>query len=579
MPLVIQRREKAMSDRRDTRLYLVMGIFFLMAALIIARLFFLQILLYDRYFARAQKLHFIEKEIPAPRGEIIVQDNNAVFPIVRNENYFLAYADPREITDNEKFIDEISLALSLSDEEWKELAQRINKKNDPYEPIKKKVTKAEAEDLKKKDIRGLHFISETYRAYPEKGIGGHILGYVDYSGAGKYGLEGYYNEELAGKPGKIRTSKDAGGKALLIGDREVENPVSGKDFILTIDRNIQFKTCEKIKDGVKTFEAKSGTAIVMNPDTGAIIAMCSFPDFDPENYSDTKDINVFNNPAIFYAYEPGSIFKVITMSLGLELKKVSPNTTYEDMGEIRIIGQKPIQNFDKKAHGIQTMTEVLEKSLNTGAVFVESLVGKKDFTKYVKDFGFGEITGTGLDTETAGNISSLDKRGDIFAMTASFGQGITVTPIQFITAFSALVNGGELMRPYIVEKVMEKGVIAQKNHPQVIRRVISENTSALISGMMVSVVEKGWDNKTKIPGYYVGGKTGTAQVAGADGKYGDKTIHSFVGFAPAYSPKVAILIKLDNPQKRAFASETTTVVFRDIVDYILRYYNISPDRK
>ncbi len=557
---------------------MLMAVFFLMCATIIYRLVDLQIFHYSEYSALAKNLHQIEKEIIPPRGSIYVKENDKLYPIVYNEDYYLVYADPRKIEDTKKFIDTIAPALGLSDEEWKDLLKRINKKDDPYEPVKKKVSKEMVEELKKKLISGVYFIPESYRKYPEKNIGGHVLGYVDYNGVGRYGLEGFYNELLAGVAGKIRSSKDAYGLSITLGDREVENPISGKDIVLTIDRNIQFKICEEIKKGVQEYQAESGSIIAMDPSSGAILAICSFPDFDPANFNTVKDINIFNNPAIFYAYEPGSIFKAITMAIGLDLKKIAPNTTYEDTGEIKIIGQKPIKNFDQKAYGVQTMTQVLEKSLNTGAVFVENLIGKKNFLKYVKDFGFGEITNVGLDSEGAGNIAPLDKRGEIYAMTASFGQGITITPIQYLAAFSTLINGGKLMKPYIVEKILNEGVVVEEIKPTVVRQVISQNASAQITGMLVSAVENGWDKKTKIQGYYVGGKTGTAQVAGSDGKYSNATTHSFAGFAPAYNPRVAIIVRLDNPKKFNFASETTTRVFKNVIEFILDYYNVPPDR-
>lgn len=577
MPLVIQKMSNTPLVRRDARLHFIMVVFFLMGAVIAYRLFDMQVLKHSAYKEQAEKLHLIEKEIKPPRGSIYVKEKDVLYPIVFNEDYYLVFADPRKIKDSSHFIDTIAPILDLGEEEWKDLLRRINKKDDPYEPIKKKVSKEKIEILKKADIEGVYFTDETFRKYPEKNIGGHILGYVDYNGEGRYGLEGFYGEFLAGLPGKIRSARDAYGESITVGEREVSSAVPGKDLVLTIDRNIQLKTCEEIKKGVETFQADGGSIIVMDPMTGAVIAMCSFPDFDPEKYNTIKDIQVFNNPAIFYAYEPGSIFKTITMAIALDLKKISPLTTYEDTGEIKIIGQKPIKNFDLKAHGVQTMTEVLEKSLNTGAVYAENLIGKNNFAKYVKNFGFGENTGIGLDSESSGNILSLDKRGEIYVMTASFGQGITVTPMQYITAFSALINGGKLMKPYIVEKVMSEGKLIEETKPQIVRQVISSNASALISGMMVSVVEKGWDKKTKVQGYYVGGKTGTAQVADSNGKYGDKTEHSFAGFAPAYNPKIAVIVNLKNPKKYKFASETTTVVFRNLAEYILHYYNIPPD--
>lgn len=577
MPLVIQKNHGNVYVK-DARLYLIFTVFIFISAALIYRLFQMQVIDYESYRERAEKLHWIEKDIPPLRGRIFVNENNIPYPAVLNDDYYFVSVDPRKIQDPAKFIDTLAPILGLDEPEWKDLLRRVSKAGDPYEPVQRKVSRAEAEKLKSSGLDGLSFEAESHRKYPEKKIGGHVLGYVDLNGSGKYGIEGYYNEILTGVPGKLRSEKDAFGQSITIGEREIIEAIPGKDLVLTLDKSIQIKTCEEIKNGVEDYLAASGSVIVMEPASGKILAMCGYPDFDPEHYNKTEDINIFNNPAIFYSYEPGSIFKVITMASALDLKKISPETSYEDTGEVKIIGQKAIRNFDLKAHGKKTMTEVLELSLNTGAVFVENLIGKSNFVKYVKDFGFGEITGVGLSAESPGNISSLDKRGEIYAITASFGQGITVTPIQYLAAFSALVNGGRLMKPYMVEKIIDGGQVAQEIKPQMIRQVISQNASSLIIGMMVSVVEKGWDAKTKIQGYYVGGKTGTAQVAGAGGKYEDDTIHSFAGFAPAYNPKFAILVKLDKPKKYRFASETSTRVFKNIAEYILQYYNIPPDK-
>lgn len=578
MPHAYMKGNSDLPGTKEARLYIIMVIFFFMGGILAYRLFTLQILRHDQYSAQAEKLHQVEKEIRPARGSIFVKEKDQIFPVVYNEDYYLVYSDPRKIQDTKKFIDAIAPVLGLEEDEWKDVLRRISNVSDPYEPIKRKVSKEKTEALKKISLNGVYYSPEPFRKYPEKKIGGHVFGYVDYNGKGNYGVEGYYNEALAGVPGAVRAAKDAFGETITVGERVVKKPVPGRDIVLTLDRNIQVATCGEIEKGVKEYEAVSGTVIVMDPRSGRILSMCSFPDFDPENYSTNTDVQVFNNPAIFYAYEPGSIFKVITMAMGLEMKKITPNSTYEDTGEIKIIGNNAIRNFDNKAHGVQTMTQVLEQSLNTGAVYVMGLVGKKNFSKYVKDFGFGDATGIELSAESSGNISSLEKKGEIYSLTASFGQGITVTPVQYLSAFSALINGGKLLRPSVVEKIFSEGKVVEEFQPEVVRQVISQNTSALITGMMVSAVEKGWDKKTKIEGYYVGGKTGTAQIAGKEGKYTDETNHTFVGFVPAYDPKVAVLVKLEKPKKFRFASETTTHIFRRIVEYILQYYNIPPDK-
>ncbi|MBI5221449.1 MAG: penicillin-binding protein 2 [Candidatus Magasanikbacteria bacterium] len=295
----------------------------------------------------------------------------------------------------------------------------------------------------------------------------------------------------------------------------------------------------------------------------------------PDSYNEVEDINYFNNPAIFYPYEPGSVFKPITMAAALDKEKVTPSATYEDTGEVKI-GPYKIRNFDKKAHGIKTMTEVLELSLNTGAMFAAEQVGKEDFVKYVKNFGFGQLTGITLDTEVSGNISSLDKKGDIYYLNASFGQGITATPLQLATAFSALANGGKLIKPYIVSEIVKPDGTLVKTWPEVIRQVISPKTSNLISGMLVSVVEKGYDKKAKVPGYYLAGKTGTAQIA-AKGGYSGEVIHTFAGYGPVSNPRFVILLRLDKPQGVAFAADTLSPLFRQLANFLINYYQIPPD--
>lgn len=564
--------------KKDARLYILFVAFFLFSAILLARLFIIQVLDKDVYTALSEKIHQRELALVPVRGEIYVYENEVPYPIVVNKDYYLVFADPRKIIDEGSLVEEIAPILGIADSEKSDLIKKLEKKDDPYEPVKKKVDSDTVETLKKLNYPGIYFIRESFRMYSEKGIGGHVLGFVDSEGAGKYGIEGFFNKELYGKSGYTRAIKDVFGSPIATEDFDIQRSVDGLDVILTIDKAIQYTSCESVKKGVEEFQAFAGSIIVMEPMTGRIIAMCSFPDFDPENFNKVQDLNIFNNPAIFYAYEPGSIFKTITFAIGIDLNKITPKTKYEDTGEIKIVGQKSIKNSDLKAYGIQTMTEALEKSLNTGAIYVVEKIGNDDFRKYVEDFGFGRITGIELSSEVAGNISSLSKRGQIYSMTASFGQGITVTSIQFITAFSSLVNGGKLMKPYIVEKFLQEGKPINETKPEVVRQVISPQASSIITNMMVSVVENGYSKKANIPGYYVGGKTGTAQVAGKDGKYGDESIHTFIGFTPAYDPRFVILIKMDNPKKFKFSSETATLVFKDLAEYILRVYNIPPER-
>lgn len=497
--------------------------------------------------------------------------------------------------------------------------KKLDKPGDPYEPLENKVpdqqllelyaflstsssTPVAWEDLELKNERvvydaehggeqlsvpGLGFDLKKYRFYPEGNIGSHLLGfvsYVDEEEQGHYGLEEFFNEELFGKYGSVKSEKGGDGNIMIVNDREYIRPELGSDLVLTVDRNIQFKSCEELKKTVDKLEADGGSVIVMNPKTGAIIAMCSLPDFDPNNYRDVDDIKVYNNPVTFYQYEPGSVFKTVTLAIAIDQDKISPTTLYHDEGQIMIKGwPKPISNADFSSHGPHGMVDmntVLDKSLNTGAIFAMKQVGPKIFAEYVQKFGFGEKTGVELGSESAGDISNLLKNNvkEIDAATASFGQGLAVTPLQMIMPYQAIANQGMLMRPYIVEAIVRAGDKREDTLPKSVERVISEKTANTMSAMLVNVVEKGHAKKASVPGYYIGGKTGTAQVAVAGGYSEDQYIHTFIGIAPIDNPAFVMLTKIDNPKGVKYAESSAVPLWHDIADFILKYYHIPKTR-
>ena len=314
--------------------------------------------------------------------------------------------------------------------------------------------------------------------------------------------------------------------------------------------------------------------------------MCSWPNYDPNDYGKVENINVYNNPAIFEQYEPGSIFKVITMAAGIDQEKVNPNSFYTDKGYVMIEGwPKPIRNSDYETHGGYgrvNMVTVLEESLNTGSIYIMEKISAKVFADYVINFGFGEKTGIELETEGVSNINNLKRKTirPVEAATASFGQGITATPLQIVVAYSAVVNGGILMKPYVVSEIISSDGVKQITQPKQIRRVISEKVALLVTGMMVNVVDGGHAKLAKVGGYYVGGKTGTAQVADKEkGGYSkDKTIHSFVGFAPVEDPKFVMLVKLDDPKDVKFSASSAAPLFGQIAEFILNYYQVPKER-
>jgi len=581
--------------RVDSRLRFLLAMVFIFGGIIVWRLFSLQVLDYNFYSALAAGQHEIYQSLFPERGKILMQEvfgsassgEKNLYPLAANQSLFLVYAEPQKIKDPEELAEKLTEIFGAEGDEEKtklkdELTAKLSKKDDPYEPLRHRVTEETVAKIKELKVEGIGFTEEDVRFYPEKNIGSHFLGFVGYKDdkkVGQYGLEGYFNGELAGKQGFLESEKDVAGRWIPVSARKWEKAEDGSDFVLTIDRNIQFFACDKLQKAVQKHGADGGSVIVMEPKTGAIWAMCSYPDFDPNDYAKVADINLFNNPAIFYQYEPGSIFKVITVAAALDLGKITPTTTYNDEGFVKV-DDRTIKNSDLKAHGVQTMTQVLDESLNTGAVFVVSKIGNKAFQKYVSDFGFGTMTGLELDFEGVGDVRSLNKKGQIWSATASFGQGISVTPIQVATAFSAIANGGKLVKPYIVDEIRKSSGEIIKTEPKIVQQVISNRTATLLGGMLVSVVENGHGKRAGVPGYFVAGKTGTAQVPKKDGGGYEQnvTIGSFVGFAPVEDPRFVMLVKIDHPRDVMWAESSAAPLFGEIAKYVLNYLKVSPGR-
>jgi len=552
---------------------------------IILRLFMVQVLDNSFYEVLASGQHQIYRDLFPERGEIYMQGftDELDYRVAANQYLTLVWADTRRIEDPNSTAEAITDVFEYEEEDLYNLIAKLSREDDPYEPIEHKVDDETVVILEALELEGINFTDERFRFYPEEGIGGHVLGFVgsdaDGQYAGRYGIEGYFDEELSGSQGFIRSERDAAGRLITIGERSFEPAIDGSNIHLTIDRTIQFTVCQKLYDAVLRHGADGGSVVIIEPSTGAIIAMCGAPDFDPAAYNEVETIDVYNNPVIFDAYEPGSIFKPFTMAAALDQEKVSPTTTYEDTGEV-VIGQHTIRNSDLKSNGVQTMTEVLEKSLNTGVIFAMREVGEDTFRDYMVDFGFGEIAGIELDTEVAADISSLEIGSEIYAATASFGQGITVTPLQLVAAYAAIANEGVLVEPYIVREIEYADGTTKKTMPQEIRQVISSRAAKLLSAMLVSVVENGHGSRAGVEGYYIAGKTGTAQVPKKDGLGYDPDQHigSFAGFGPVNDPQFAMIVRVNNPRDVQWAESSAAPLFGEIAEFLLQYYQVPTER-
>lgn len=553
--------------------------------LIVLRLIVLQVIDHDVYQALASGQHQIFEELYPHRGDVLIHDlkDGSLLPIATNQQLAFVYADPRRIERPERTAQEVGTVLGWEDERIEALAKRLDQPEDPYEPIQRHVSDGLLAKITELELPGIYFVREETRLYPEDGLGGHLIGFVganeDGTYSGKYGVEGAFDELLAGTPGFLHSERDIAGRLIAVGERSVQRAEDGANVVLTIDRTIQFMACRALKAAVARHGADGGSVVILDPVTGKIYAMCGAPDFTPSKYGEAASIEVFNNPAIFNAYEPGSIFKPITMAAALDTAQVTPSSTYEDTGEV-VISDHTIKNSDEKAHGIQTMTQALEQSLNTGMIYAMRQAGQDTFVDYVKSFGFGERTGVELSVESPGNISSLDLGPEIYAATGSFGQGITVTPLQMAAAYGAIANGGVLKRPYLVEEVRYPDGRVEQTKVQEVRRVMEEKHARLLGAMLVAVIEHGHGGRAGAEGYYMAGKTGTAQVPRTDGKgyYDDVTIGSFAGFGPVEDPKFAMVVRIDHPKDVKWAESTAAPLFGEIGGFLLKYFNVEPTR-
>lgn len=587
---------------KDKRILALEWAVFLFILLVIVRLFYLQILQHDKYLGLAKKQHQSLTVVMPERGEIFAladnKDATNLYPLAVNQIFYQIYVDPEKISRPQNVADILSSVFTL---DKKEILTKLQKTDDNYELIVKKasqeqltqlqthldnlLTDANKDKAKKDQLKtmGVYWQKETLRFYPDKEVGAQILGFLapssdGLSQEGKYGLEAYWQEKLAGSGEKILTETDNSGRTLLFSDwqSKIED---GADLILTIDKNIQYQTCKALEKSVLRHGAQTGTVIVMETATGAIRAMCNFPSFDPNQYNEVENIDVYNNLAVYHNYEPGSVMKAISMAIAIDLGQVNANTTYNDTGEVKF-GTYTIQNSDKKAHGTVNMTEVLVSSLNTGVVFATKDIRNKIYYEYLEKFGFGTPVGLKISQEGQGNISSLKDHRDIYRATASYGQGVTVTPLQMLNAFNVIANSGNLVQPYLIKEVKYSDGVQEKFEPKILRRVLKETTASTLKGMLVQVVETGHSRHAAVPGYYVAGKTGTAEVADTEhgGYFHNKNIHNFIGFAPADGPKFTILTKLDYPTSAPFAESTAAPLFSEIAKFLLEYYQIAPTR-
>ncbi len=562
-----------MNDFGLKRIRILLGFFVVCTAVLGWRLFDKQVTMHVAYAAQAQNQYSIKKSVPAERGKIYSSDSML---LAANSRLYDLMVIPNYI----KSTDQMNVAQTLAPyvgQSASDIFNLIN--NDKYyiPPLKRKMTEQEGHKIADLKLKGVSVIAESVRSYPQGQLASQVLGFVDTSGNGKYGLEGYFNDDLKGVGGQIFGSGDTQGRMFDVNSQvEAQN---GADLYLTIDSNIQYQAEQVLYEAVQKYQSDNGSIIICDPNTGAILAMANFPTYDPNDYNKVDDQSVFNNIAVNNAWEPGSVFKPLIMAAAIDQGKVQPDTKNTFAESVKV-DRYTIETSTKKAYGEETMTQVLENSDNVAMVWISGLLGRDSMYQYIKNFGFGRKAGIELDTEAAGNVANVKNWSNSQTATMAFGQGVTATPLQVLMATVAMANGGKLLQPYIVSKIVRPDGKIDQTQPKVITQVVRQDTAQKVDQMMVAVVDNGHGRPARVTGYSIAGKTGTAQVPKpGSGYYEDRFNGSFVGFAPAQNPKFAMIIRMDNPKAVAWAEDSAAPAFGEMSKWLFNYMGIAPDRK
>ncbi|GAC1390960.1 MAG: penicillin-binding protein [Ktedonobacteraceae bacterium] len=560
--------------------------------LLLGRLYYWQVLSGPRLARLATNEHTKNLPLKAPRGLIFdAQGHLLVTNVIRDD----VYIEPRQFRidfehdDNAHdkwvslmhslhqvlpYLSEDTLINKFDSDAW---TLRINRQ--PIEP-------AQSEQLRSMRLPDVFLQARPVRSYPGGDLAAQVLGYVDSDATGQYGIEGKYNAQLAGKAGSITAETDLNGNPLTVGASSGQAPVPGANMTLTIDSTIQYMAQTALVDTIKKLQAQSGSVVVLNARTGAVVAMAGAPSFDPNHYSDyasqtgcVNSASVYFNPVLYCTYEPGSTMKSVTMAAGLDQGLITPDTSFTDNGTISFPDANPVANWNFNAYGVETMTQVLEHSANVGTAYVaHDILGPNRYYPYVQRFGFGQ----------AYNIDGPEQVGTYRTNTSNgwyptdltrqaFGQSISTTAFQMAMVYEVIANGGVMMKPYLVQSMNDNGHVTT-THPQIQRRVISAETAKLLSGMLVSAAN--YNKQATFPGYSIAVKTGTATTQGLDAS---QTEASMVGFLPASNPQFVILVKIDRPSATIaggtaiFGGTAAAPLWKSIAEQLMWRYNVPPD--
>lgn len=570
-----------------TRIHIWYALLILVFAVFFVRLFYLQVIKHDYYKAAAQSDQYREYEIPASRGIIKAYDGNRVVPIVLNHKLYTMYVDPQLAKDKDKTAEKLQQVFGGDVQQY---IDAINTEDSRYVVIAKKIDQAQRDAIMKQELPGIGAQEQEYRTYPQGTLAAQLLGFVDESGTGRYGVEQAMNKTLAGNPGELKAVTDINGVPLAASEDNIRRPAeAGKDLVLTLDIGMQKQTEQLLKQGLEAAKSESGSAVILDAKTGAVKAMANYPSYDPAQYSQVEDPALFNNAAVSDALEAGSVMKPLTAAAALNLGVVKPDSTFHDPRKFEIDGQTVSNIEEDGGAGIKDIPDILNLSLNTGATWLLMQMGGGELNRkgrevwhgYMTDhFRFGHKTGIEQGYESGGYVPSPTEGYGLNLMYAntSFGQAMTTTTIQMAGAYAAMLNGGTYYQPHLVASQVSANGDTQKHTPKAVAKdVIKPSVGKTIQSMLEYVVDNHRFERKFDNAYSVGGKTGTAQIAKPEGGYYDHKYNgTYVGFVGGDDAEYIISVLVNEPKIPGYAgSRAAQPIFGLLAHMLIDNFNVT----
>lgn len=577
---------------KGSRSRILASLILIIGAIFVFRLFYLQVIRHDYYVSLANQEQIKKERLPAERGDIYALSGDSPVKIVQNETVYTVFVDPALIIQNDSASDVEKVMKDVAGGNVvNNFASLLKVEDSRYQVIAKRVTRTQAEKIKEKDLSGIGFTAVSQRVYTEGSLAAQVLGFVNADGVGNYGLEGYMNNELSGTDGRLETVTDVSDVPLTIGDRNIREPaVDGKNIVMSIDREVQDKVEQALKDGIERTGASDASVVVMNPNNGQVIAMANYPTYDPSKYYEVQDGALFNNDAISAPYEPGSDVKTYTMATAIDKGVAKATDTYNNTDSIKV-EDRTISNATKGHTGVISFQTALNWSLNTGFVTLAQRLGNgKEITKEARDtmyeyfhdrLGLGELTGIELSNEQAGIVISPDEQegNAVRYSNMSFGQGLDATIIQVASGFSSLINGGNYYKPTVIAGYVDaEGKYVPNAASTPLRANVVKQTTSQQIREMTHVARSSNSSARDTPGYYVGGKTGTSQVINNGVYADDETVGTYLGYGGGDidHPEYVIMVSIHGDHKVMEGAKHAMPIFTDISNWMLQHLKIQP---